>query len=117
MRGVMILLRGILGRCPACGRGQVFHSFYGLNSTCSMCGNRFHVDGSPTVGAMIITMFVTILLGFIGGILLVIMWPEQVLWGLAGLLTGIAVSSGLFYRVARGLWVGITTLTGANDEG
>ncbi len=116
MRGVLMLLRGLAGRCPACGRGKVFNSFYGLNSVCARCGNRFHIDGSPTVGAMIINMFITILIGFVAGILLVLWVPaEQLLWGLAGLLLVMALFSALFYRIARGLWVGITTLTGAYE--
>jgi uncharacterized protein (DUF983 family) len=112
------LARGFFGRCPACGRGRVFKGFYDLNATCASCAARFHHDGSPTVGAMIITMFITILLGFGGAIPLVISTtPDTLMLGLALWLVALTVFSAIFYRFARGLWVGITTLTGANEEG
>lgn len=118
LRAGWALMRGLFGRCPACGRGQIFNSFYGLNERCSYCKNRFHQDGSPTVGAMIINMFVTILLGFIGGIgLVLVVDVDSLMLALLALLVALGIFSSIFYRFARGLWVGITTLTGANEEG
>ena len=97
--------------------GRVFKGFYGLNAACATCGARFHQDGSPTVGAMIINMFVTILLGFIGGVVLVVsVSVDDLMLGLLAWLLMLTVFSAIFYRFARGLWVGITTLTGANEE-
>ena len=118
MRGLLTLMRPLWGRCPACGGGRVFKGFYALNAACDRCGARFHQDGSPTVGAMIINMFITMLLGFIGAIPLVIKTtPDTLMLALLGWLAGLALFSTVFYRFARGLWVGITTLTGANEEG
>ena len=118
MRGIRTLLRGVFGHCLMCGRGRVFNSFYGLNPACSQCGAHFHQDGSPTVGAMIITMFVPILLGFSGGVVLVIaVGVDDVMLGLLAWLLILTVVSAIFYRFACGLWVGITTLPGANEKG
>jgi len=117
MRGILTLIRPLWGRCPACGRGRLFKGFYDLNTTCASCGARFHQDGSPTVGAMLINMFITMLLGFIGAIPLVInTTPDTLMLALLFWLVGLALFATVFYRFARGLWVGITTLTGANEE-
>ena len=118
LHGLLTLLRPLWGRCPTCGRGRVFKGFYALNAACERCGARFHQDGSPTVGAMIITMFITMLIGFIGAIPLVVNTPpDSLMLALLAGLAGLAAFSTVFYRFARGLWVGITTLTGANEEG
>ncbi|MBP8252146.1 MAG: DUF983 domain-containing protein [Herpetosiphon sp.] len=117
LRSLLVLLRGFFGRCPRCGKGRVFAGFYALNSTCSVCGTPFHHDGSPTVGAMIINMFVTILIGFIGAIPLVINTaPDQLMLAVALWLLVLIVFAVIFYRFARGLWVSITTLTGALEQ-
>jgi uncharacterized protein (DUF983 family) len=37
------VLRGLLGRCPNCGRGHMFRSFLKVNDDCPACGEElFH---------------------------------------------------------------------------
>lgn len=33
---------GLRGRCPACGRGRILHSYLKVNATCSSCGEELH---------------------------------------------------------------------------
>jgi uncharacterized protein (DUF983 family) len=49
------LLRRALGRrCPRCGRGAVFASYFRMNSRCSECGAVFWVDQGEWLGAFVI---------------------------------------------------------------
>ncbi len=34
--------RGLLGRCPNCGKGRLFGRFLKVNPTCAVCGMDFH---------------------------------------------------------------------------
>jgi uncharacterized protein (DUF983 family) len=35
------LLRGALGRCPRCGKGQLFHHYVKIVDCCSFCGEPY----------------------------------------------------------------------------
>jgi uncharacterized protein (DUF983 family) len=37
------LAAGLAGRCPRCGRGQLFRGFLALQERCTICGNDFTV--------------------------------------------------------------------------
>lgn len=41
-KGGLYLMRGLLGRCPACGQGKLFRAFVKVADTCSDCGEAFH---------------------------------------------------------------------------
>ena len=36
------MLRGALGRCPACGKGKLFTGYLTVNDHCSNCGQELH---------------------------------------------------------------------------
>ncbi len=38
----LYLLRGMRGRCPACGEGKLFRAFVKVADHCSECGEDFH---------------------------------------------------------------------------
>ena len=38
----LYLLRGFLGRCPACGEGHLFRAFVKVGDACEKCGEPFH---------------------------------------------------------------------------
>ncbi len=38
----MALKRGLRGRCPACGRGRILHSYLKVNEACPACGEEMH---------------------------------------------------------------------------
>lgn len=40
--GGLYLLRGMCGRCPACGEGKLFRAFVKVADRCSACGEDLH---------------------------------------------------------------------------
>ena len=44
--------RGLRKRCPSCGQGKVFSSFFRLNKNCSICGFRFEREPGYWTGAI-----------------------------------------------------------------
>lgn len=41
-KGGFYLLRGMLGRCPACGEGKLFRAFVKVADRCPACGEDLH---------------------------------------------------------------------------
>lgn len=41
-KGSLFLLRGLRGRCPACGEGRLFRAFTKVVDTCAACGEPYH---------------------------------------------------------------------------
>lgn len=41
-KGGLYLLRGLMGRCPACGEGHLFRAFVKVADACEKCGEPFH---------------------------------------------------------------------------
>jgi uncharacterized protein (DUF983 family) len=41
-KGGLHLLRGLFGRCPACGEGHLFRAFVKVADACEKCGEPFH---------------------------------------------------------------------------
>jgi uncharacterized protein (DUF983 family) len=44
--------RGLMFRCPNCGEGRVFSSFFKMRNDCAMCGLSFYPESGYYVGAM-----------------------------------------------------------------
>ena len=41
-KGGVYLLRGMMGRCPACGEGKLFRAFVKVADRCNACGEDLH---------------------------------------------------------------------------
>lgn len=50
-----VALRGLVRRCPRCGKGRLFHSFYVLNKKCEVCGLDFLRLAHDTWALMYVT--------------------------------------------------------------
>ena len=67
--------RGLRGRCPACGRGRILHSYIRVDEACRACGEELHhhrADDFPPY----ITIFVV---GYILGAAMLVIddaWPN-----------------------------------------
>ena len=51
------MLRGIAGRCPACGKGKLFSSYLKVAPKCASCGEELHhhrADDAPPYFTMVI---------------------------------------------------------------
>lgn len=96
------MLRGALGRCPACGQGRLFKSYLTVNASCAHCGEEFHhqrADDGPA--------YLTILLvSHLGAPLLLavyMMYRPSAMSMLIGFSLGaIVLSLGLLPRIKGG---------------
>ncbi len=79
------LLRGIAGRCPACGQGKMFSGYLNLAPRCEFCGLDYHFADSgdgPSVFVILVTGFLVV-----GAALAVEIlysppyWLHALLWG------------------------------------
>ncbi|WP_295139702.1 DUF983 domain-containing protein [uncultured Reyranella sp.] len=41
-KGGLYLMRGMMGRCPACGEGKLFRAFVKVADRCPACGEDLH---------------------------------------------------------------------------
>ncbi len=54
--------RGLLGRCPACGRGRLFRAYLRLEPNCKVCGENLshaRADDAPAYLTMLIVCHLT----------------------------------------------------------
>lgn len=98
--------RGLAGRCPRCGAGGIFKSFFDLHERCPNCGVKYERESGYWVGSMIIVttitfgLFVALL---VGGMILT--WPD-VPWNW---LLGVTIGANLVvpilaYPRSKTLW-------------
>lgn len=52
--GWTLLRRAFARRCPRCGRGAIFASYFRMNPRCAECGAAFWVDRGEWLGAFVI---------------------------------------------------------------
>jgi uncharacterized protein (DUF983 family) len=51
------LLRGLVGRCPHCGKGKMFYAYLKVNEACSVCGHnldQYPSDDGPAYFTILI---------------------------------------------------------------
>ena len=100
------IVNGLLGRCPACGKGRLFQGFLSLRQRCEHCGLDFSFADSADAPAFFVMFFS----GFIvaGSALAVEVlysppyWVHAVLWGPLILITAL-----LPLRPLKGLMIGL----------
>ncbi|HKF45306.1 MAG TPA: DUF983 domain-containing protein [Thermoanaerobaculia bacterium] len=104
-----VVWRGLKLRCPVCGKGKLFRTYFAMNPNCSTCGVSFAREHGQWVGSLDINTFVTAFILMIGagfGPL----WPLKTMllvWCSAAILVPIVT-----FRFSRGLWTAIVHLTG-----
>lgn len=107
--GVHALTRGLRKRCPYCGAGGLFASYFTLKERCPTCGLAFEREEGYWLGAMTVAIGLTeALFGlwFVGGML--ITWPD-VPWTLlliGGLLLNLVVPI-VGYPWSKTTWMGL----------
>jgi uncharacterized protein (DUF983 family) len=109
-RALALLWRGACLRCPRCGVRSLFRTWFAMHERCAVCGLRFEREQGYFLGAIYINYGVTVVLALLGSFALEY-WTrpslaqQLVLW--IGFCTVFPV---LFFRHARGLWLGIDAL-------
>ena len=104
-----MVLRGLVHRCPRCGAGHVFRSFFTLKERCPACGVRFIRHEGFSLGSTTINMVVTFglfLLIIIVGAIVTYPHINVVPVTIAGLAVAIIVPI-VFYPSAQTVWAGL----------
>ena len=103
-------IRGLKLRCPACGLGQLYESFFRMRDECPYCGLVFAREQGYFIGAIYLNVIATESLIFATYLALILARRinEQstytILFALALLLPV------LFHRHARSLWLSLDHL-------
>ncbi len=102
-----LLVRGLLLRCPHCGRGRIFRSFLEAYEACPACTRVFLRDPGDWTGGVEMTL----LLAFPLGLSLVVALRAWTNIGLPGRLAIGAATLALLlpvaYRHVKGFWLGV----------
>jgi uncharacterized protein (DUF983 family) len=105
-----ILLRGLLLRCPYCGKGKLFRRGFKMYEKCPVCGWRYEREEGYWTGAIAVNLVVTELL------IALIAVPLAIWLALNHQPITLLVAIGLpipfilpliFFRHAKSLWMSI----------
>src|SRR3569833_1066901 len=107
--------RGILGRCPCCGKGQLFARYLKQFDKCAACGESYaglRTDDVAPWATIIVVGHVFLPLAFIVDLTHIMpLWAELTLW--SGVF--VALSMALLPR-AKGMMLGVLWQTRATAE-
>ena len=107
---VTILIRGLLLRCPNCGKGKLFRRGFTMYEKCPVCGWRYEREEGYWTGAVAVNLVVTELL------IALVAVPLAVALALAQKPVTLLIIIGLplpfilpllFFRHAKSLWMSI----------
>jgi uncharacterized protein (DUF983 family) len=91
-------------RCPACGLGRAFDTWWHMRPECPVCGREFHRHPGSTTGVMQIGSLAITLFGFASFAVLYLLagWPmERAIAGMAVLTTTFGL---IAHPYAKLLW-------------
>ena len=109
------VLRGLRGRCPACGQGKLFWRYLKVSRRCPCCDHdlaRYPADDGPA--------YLTILL--IGHLIVApllffpIVWRAPAAYSIPILVSSLAVITLLALSRIKGGWVGLMYALGVKDR-
>ena len=105
-----ILIRGLLLRCPNCGKGKLFRRGFTMYEKCPVCGWRFEREEGYWTGAVALNLVVTELL------IALVAVPVAIALALAQQPITLLIIIGLpmpfilpflFFRHAKSFWMSI----------
>jgi uncharacterized protein (DUF983 family) len=104
------LIRGLKLKCPACGLGQLYESFFKMRDECPYCGLVFAREQGYFIGAIYLNVVVTESLIFATYLALILAHriTEQSTYTILFILA--LLVPVLFHRHARSLWLGLDHL-------
>ena len=109
------VLRGLKGRCPACGEGQLFWRYLKVSGRCPKCDHalaRYPADDGPA--------YVTVLL--IGHLLVApllffpIVWQAPAMYSVPIAVGGLALVTLLALSRIKGGWIGLMYALGVKSQ-
>jgi uncharacterized protein (DUF983 family) len=111
---VRSMLRGLKGRCPACGEGKLFRTYLKQVESCAACGEAFgHIradDGPAWLTVMVTGHVIVALMMSVEALLTMPLWISVSLFST---LSG-AMVLGLLQR-AKGIFIGLIWQTQASE--
>ncbi len=109
-RILRVLGRGLLLKCPGCGKTPLFYGFFSMRSECSHCSLKFEREQGYFVGAIYINYAVTIAIAMAGFFLLDYFTNLPLPWQMGLWIAFAILFPLLFFRYSRGLWLAIDCL-------
>jgi len=98
-------LRGLMGKCPHCGRGQMMYGLAGVHERCTHCGLIFETDPGDFTGAVVLGYGVSSIPVLLGAMVVVLVADVPIGWVLLVGSLLIALIGTLTYRPLKGLWI------------
>ena len=104
-----ITLRGLRLRCPRCGSGGIWDTYFKMKHACPTCGQVFERGESSDfwIGAYLINLVVAETMAVVvAAVLWLTLWPRvsfNALWGASMVLA--VVMPIAFYPFSRDLWL------------
>jgi uncharacterized protein (DUF983 family) len=105
-----LLVRGLKLRCPACGLGRLYRSFFHMDEDCYYCGLKFVREQGYFVGAIYINIAATEFFIFITYFVFVLTLHAADQAAYTMLFALALVLPILFNRHARSLWLSLDHL-------
>lgn len=110
-----LLNRGIHLRCPRCGAGPLFRSFFSMYPNCPSCDLRFEREQGYFVGAIYVNYGATAIIMIAGFFWLdrfinLSLGQQLILWTLFGISFPL-----LFFRYSRSLWLSLDYIFNPED--
>jgi len=100
--------RGLRLRCPRCGDGRLYRTFFRMNRTCPLCALAYYRESGYYVGAMMINYGITaflVVVAYLLSRLMPGMWHASPEWKIATWMCAAILVSLLLVRTTRGLWL------------
>jgi len=113
-----MLGRGLLRRCPNCGRGHIFHQWLRMSERCPQCGLYFEREEGYWTGAVAINTVSTELIFIaVTAFLVIWTWPDVPMAPIltAAIALNIVVPL-IFYPISKTLWVAIDLMLHPLEE-
>ncbi|MDB5659036.1 MAG: hypothetical protein JWS10_1651 [Cypionkella sp.] len=108
--------RGLLGKCPKCGKGKLFDGYLSVQGSCSFCGEPLAIYRSADGPAFFTTSIVGLLLIPVLGLSYVAWRPEpQTLLIWTTII--IAILTLVVLRLVKGAFVGLLWFRKEIDRG
>lgn len=98
--------RALLLRCPVCGKGRMFHSWFKMNEECARCGWHFEREEGYFTGAMAINLVLAELVLCVAAIAFIVNGTPIAVAIPAGVALGVALPM-LGWPFSRSLWVAL----------
>jgi uncharacterized protein (DUF983 family) len=92
------------GRCPDCGKGEIFLGFLRIRNVCEVCRVRFERDSGSFLGPTTLAYVVAIVVEAV--LFAVLVWKWGLFPGLEyALIAGAVVAVAGSYRFLKGWWI------------